>query len=57
LNVEINAPATLRGTTVGMCGFWDGDASNDWEDSNLVNHSLPSFVASWVDKAIAGRSF
>jgi hypothetical protein len=37
-----------------MCGFWDDDASNDWEDANLVKHNLPSFVASWVDNAIAG---
>jgi hypothetical protein len=38
-----------------MCGFWDDDASNDWHDfNNEVDQTLPSFVASWVDNAIAG---
>lgn len=56
LNIEINAPAELREKTTGMCGVWDGDASNDWQDIDFKNHNLPGFVASWVDDAIKGKN-
>jgi hypothetical protein len=56
LNVEIHAPAALKGNTVGICGTWDGDASNDWQDIDFVNHNLPNFVASWIDNKIESKN-
>jgi hypothetical protein len=50
-------PANLKEKTVGLCGTWDNDASNDWQDINFKNHDLPNFVNSWVDTSIAGRTF
>jgi hypothetical protein len=50
-------PADLKEKTVGLCGTWDNDASNDWQDINFKNHDLPNFVNSWVDTSIAGRTF
>jgi hypothetical protein len=49
-------PANLKEKTVGLCGTWDNDASNDWQDINFKNHDLPNFVNSWVDTSIAGRT-
>jgi hypothetical protein len=50
-------PAELKEKTVGLCGTWDEDASNDWQDINLQNHDLTNFVTSWVDTSIRGKSF
>ena len=48
MNVFAHAPSEDRHKTVGLCGTFDGDASNDWLiRGGDVTEDRAAFVESW----------
>lgn len=52
MTVQIYADPSVKTRSVGLCGDWNGDSKNDWEDINGKNLDLQKFVASWPAKAV-----
>jgi hypothetical protein len=48
-------PVELKEKTSGLCGYWDGNEADDWDDADGTRYTaLPDFVSSCVDNSIGG---
>jgi hypothetical protein len=54
MTVQIYAEPSVKDSVGGLCGAWDDDPSNDWQDETGKDLDLQDFVASWPVKAIKG---
>ncbi|XP_035672719.1 IgGFc-binding protein-like [Branchiostoma floridae] len=55
--VKLNVPGTYRGTSRGICGNWNGDASDDnLKPDGTAAANTPEFGDSWISPADCGTT-